>query len=306
VRILVPDSPAFKSLHDSAVDFVPYARDGEIPTRADGVVMLGVPRAHRQKLLALPGLKWALTLTAGVDHITSDLPAGVALFNASDLHADAVAQHAVATLLSAARGLHLARDFQRERTWGRFGVFSGAERAGQGLGTLAGRHVVIWGYGHIGRRLEAYLVPFGARVTGLRSSHSPYDVNSALADADVAVLLLPSTPGTKGIVNADVLSRLKPGAWLANYGRGELVVTDDLVGSLHAGHLGGAILDVTNPEPLPAESPLWEMPNVIITPHVAAATSDIEQRAAAFTADFVRQLVRGDEPPNRVDVSRGY
>lgn len=299
MKILIPDAAPFASLNVPEVEFAAYRRGEELPQDAEGLVLWGLPRAQRQAAFRSPALRWVLTLTAGVDHVAADLPEGVTLYNASRLHDDAVAQHAVASLLAAGRGLHLARDAQRERRWTR-GSWT------DHLWTLADKQVVIWGYGHIGRKLDAMLRPLGATVTGLRSGSSPQDLQAALGAADVLVLLLPATPHTRGLVNAALLSRLKRGAWLANLGRGELVVTADLLEALKAGTLGGAILDVTDPEPLPADSELWGLTNVIITPHVASSTADITERAAEFTADFLRRLTRGEELPNRVNLGKGY
>ncbi|WP_045234187.1 NAD(P)-dependent oxidoreductase, partial [Deinococcus pimensis] len=194
------------------------------------------------------------------------------------------------------RGLHRARDLQRGGRWGRV----------DGLWTLRGRHVVVWGHGHIGKKLEAMLAPLGATVTGLRSRSTTREIDAALASADDVVLLLPDTPDTRGIVNAARLAHVRPGAWLLNLGRGSLVVTDDLVAALKDGTLGGALLDVTDPEPLPPESPLWGMENVVITPHVGSATADVLDRAADFTRGFLGDLAAGRDPGNRVDLTRGY
>ena len=276
MNILIPDAPEFAALGKESfpgMTFAPYRASKELPQDAEGLVLWGLPRDLRGKALHLPSLKWVLTLSAGVEHVIDEVPERVTLYNASRLHDDAVAQHALATLLSVARGLPRARDAQREHRWARL----------PGLWTLENKHVVVWGFGHIGRRLEAMLAPLGARVTGLRSRSSQEEVGSALSEADALVLLLPATDETRGLVNAEVLARLKKGAWLANFGRGSAVVTADLIAALQNGHLGGAILDVTDPEPLPPESPLWSMENVLITPHVASATSDMLARAAAFT-----------------------
>lgn len=299
MRVLMPDFPEFQAIALDGLEKLTYTR-AQLPEEdADGLVLWLLPREKRLAALQKPGLKWVLTLTAGVDHVLPDLPGGVRLYNAHRLHDAAVAQHAAATILAAARGLHRARDAQHGARWARVPTLGP-------LWTLQGREVVIWGYGHIGRILESQLTPFGARVTGLRSATPQAEIEAAVARADVLVLLLPATPQTKGIVNAGVLARMKPGAWLANYGRGELVVTPDLTGALQSGHLGGAILDVTSPEPLPADSPLWSMPNVIITPHIGSTTDDQVARAAQLTQDFLATLMRGEEPPGRVQADKGY
>lgn len=303
MRVLIPAE--FSALSVADVELLPYTADSDFPD-ADGLVTWGFPRFVRERALNLPSLAWALTLTAGVDNVLPDFPPHLRLFNASELHAEAVAQHALGLLLTGARGLHVARDFQRERTWARSGIFSGGGSVGGGLTTLRGKHVVIWGYGTIGRLLDGMLAPLGAQVTGLRSSATPDEIDGALRSADVLVLLVPLTDKTRGLVNADVLGKLKVGAWLANLGRGELVVQDDLVAALEARRVGLALLDVTTPEPLPESSPLWTLPNVVLTPHVAAATNDLTARGMAFARTFLECFSQGLPLDNEVSRDKGY
>ncbi|EYB67940.1 D-isomer specific 2-hydroxyacid dehydrogenase [Deinococcus phoenicis] len=270
---------------------------GHVPEgKADGLVLWLATSQLRGELLNWPGLNWVLTLTAGIDHVAGALPPGVTLYNAHRLHDRAVAVHTAAGMLAAARGLHRFRDQQREGRW----------EPRRDLGTLDGAQVVIWGYGHIGKILEDLLRPFGARVTGIRSRTPDAERDAALAEADWVVLLLPSTPETKGIVNAEVLARLKPGAWLSNQGRGNLIDTGALLAALDSGHLGGAVLDVTDPEPLPEGHPLWHQPDVVITPHVASTTRDLVERGAEYTRKFLEEMQAGREPEGRVAAGQRY
>ncbi|MFC4453189.1 D-2-hydroxyacid dehydrogenase [Deinococcus sonorensis] len=296
MRVLLPDQPPFRALHLPGLE-VAYVSADHLPDGpADGLVLWGLPREARRTLLTRGGLKWVLTLTAGVDHLLPDLPEGVALYNAHTLHDDAVAQHAAALLLSAGRGLSRFRDAQREGHWG----LSGS------LHTLRGREVVIWGYGHIGRLLEGMLQPFGARVSGLTSRSSDEEVRAALGKADDLVLLLPGTPATRHILNAQRLEQLKPGAWVLNLGRGELIDPDALLSAVQAGQVAGAALDVTEPEPLPQDHPLWGLEQVIITPHIASTTDDLPQRGADYATTFLREMQQGGAPEGRVPTGRGY
>jgi phosphoglycerate dehydrogenase-like enzyme len=259
-------------------------------------VLWFLPPVGRRELLNRPGLKWLLTLTAGIDHVVSELPAGVALYNAHSLHDRAVAQHAVALMLAAGRGLHRFRDVQHRAEWQKAGA----------MHTLEGRRVTVWGYGHIGKLLEAMLEPLGASVTGLTSRSTPQDVDAALSQTDDLVLLLPRTPATRHILNAERLALLPAHAWVYNLGRGELIDPEALNAALQAGALGGAALDVTEPEPLPAGSPLWARENVIVTPHVASTTDDLIVRGAAHAATVIQALQAGQQAPGQVDTSRGY
>ncbi|MDV6374354.1 NAD(P)-dependent oxidoreductase [Deinococcus arenicola] len=301
MRVLVPDLPEFHALsgHDEhgvpGAEFAFYSKEQVPQVEAEGVVLWLAGGETREKLMQTPGLKWVLTLTAGIDHIQSHLPGGVALYNANRLHDRAVAVHVATLMLSAMRGLHHFRDAQKEGRWA-----STKTPNDFGLHTLDGQKVVIWGYGHIGQILEGLLKPFGVEVDGIRSGTSELQRDGLLSRADWVVLLLPSTSDTRGIVNAEVLGKLKPGAWLANAGRGNLIVTGDLLDALNSGHLGGAALDVTDPEPLPEGHPLWAQKNVMITPHIASTTVDLVARGAALTRDFLLTLQQGQEPEGRV------
>ncbi|WP_221088282.1 D-2-hydroxyacid dehydrogenase [Deinococcus aquaedulcis] len=307
MRVLVPDVPEFRALaaHDEGsvpgVTFAFYSRT-EVPAGpADGAVVWLVGPEQRRQLLATPGLKWVLTLTAGIEHVQGYLPGGVTLYNASRLHDRAVAVHVLAGMLAASRGLHLFRDAQARHQWASPALPQTAR-----LTTLEGQRVVLWGHGHIGRQLEALLSPHGAHVSGIRSGTSATERAELLAAADWVVLLLPGTEETRGIVNAQTLAALKPGAWLCNVGRGPLIVTDDLVGALQSGHLGGAVLDVTDPEPLPADHVLWTMPNVMLTPHIASTTDDLVARGAELARNFLIDLQQGVEPEGLVETGRLY
>jgi len=296
MRVFMPDLPPFHDLKLDGVTPVFYSRDALPEGGADGFVLWSLHAEGRRELLARPGLTWVLTLTAGIDHVVRELPDGVALYNAHTLHDNAVAQHALGLMLSAGRGLYQFRDAQGHREW---------VRAGH-MHTLDGRRVTVWGYGHIGRLLEGMLAPLGARVTGLTSRHTPQEVDAALAQTDDLVLLLPRTPATHHILNAERLALLGPHTWIYNLGRGDSVEPDALNAALEAGQLAGAALDVTDPEPLPAESPLWQRENVIITPHVASTTDDLTARGAAHAAAVIRSLQAGQEAEGRVETSRGY
>ncbi|WP_291425417.1 NAD(P)-dependent oxidoreductase [Deinococcus sp.] len=307
MRVLVPDLPEFRALSQPGEGQVPgaeldfYSR-GQVPVgEAQGVVLWLANAETRERLLAVSGLKWLLTLTAGIDHVQGHLPPGVTLFNANQLHDQAVAEHVVAGMLGVGRGFYRFRDAQAHHEWA-----SPRLPSESGLRSLRGQKVVIWGYGHIGRLVEQLLVPFGPVIYGLRSKTEPDLAQHRLAEADWVILLLPSTDQTRGIVNAELLGGLKKGVWLSNQGRGDLIVKADLIAALESGRVGGAVLDVTSPEPLPASDPLWSYENVIITPHIASTTTDLVQRGARLTRDFLLDLIQGREPEGKVSADRSY
>lgn len=309
MRVLLPDLKEFHELADTGKHSVPgvkvdfYTKSMVPEGLADGVVMWLASDKIRQQLANKQGLKWALTLTAGIDHVQNILPSQVALYNANRLHDRAVALHVVTGMLSATRNLHRFRDLQHQQDWK---LPEEVIRADSGLETLFGKKVMIWGFGHIGQIVEGLLAPFGPEVLGVRSSTPLNQRDQWLAEADWVVLLLPHTPQTEGIVDDSILRQMKPGAWLSNQGRGTLVKTDHLLEFIQNRHLGGAILDVTDPEPLPVEHPLWKEPNVIITPHIASTTTDMIARGAVLTRDFLLDMQQGREPQGQVGAGRMY
>ena len=167
---------------------------------------------------------------------------------------------------------------------------------------------MILGYGAIGAAVEARLAPFGVeliRVARRRRAgvHPVDELASLLPAGEIVVVLLPLTPATTGLIDADLLARLPPHALLVNAARGGVLDTGALLERLRAGDLSAA-LDVTDPEPLPAEDPLWDAPGVLITPHLAGDTVAAEKRAFALVGEQVRRYVRGEPLANVVQ--HGY
>ena len=247
----------------------------------------------------LDGLRVVQTLSAGVDRIVDRLPAGITLCDASGVHDVGVAEWIVMAILASNRRLPQLFGAQQTATWRHDGL-RGDE--------LHGSKVIILGHGSIGRAVERRLAPFGVDVDrvarGEREGvHGLADLPTLLPSADVLVILLPLTAETRGLVGAEVLSRLKPGALLVNASRGAVVDTTALMAALTDGRIRAA-LDVTDPEPLPDGHPLWSMPGVLITPHVAGDVSGEEDRAWALVADQVGRLARGE--PLRNVVVDGY
>lgn len=220
-----------------------------------------------------PTLRWLQLSSAGADAYAKPgvLPSDVLLTNSVGAYGQAVSEHMAVMVLTIMKKLHRYRDDQQACIWGEHGSVM----------TPAGANVLVLGAGDIGSHFASFMKALGSHVLGIRRTIpsgdiSPFDELHTMADLpdllphmDVVVSFLPSTPQTRGLVNADFLAQMKPGAILANGGRGDLVVTDDLVEALASGRLSGAALDVTDPEPLPADNALWQQPNAFITPHVA-------------------------------------
>ncbi|HEX9032227.1 MAG TPA: 2-hydroxyacid dehydrogenase [Streptosporangiaceae bacterium] len=245
------------------------------------------PRAPAVAALdAMPGLKVVQTLTAGIDVLRPHVPAGAVLCNARGVHDASTAEWVVAAILAALRQFPY---FAAEQAAGRW--------SNRFTGSLAGRTVLIVGYGSIGAAVDQRLAGFDATIVRVARSaregvHPIADLPGLLPQADVVVMLAPVTAATIGMVDAGFLAAMKDGALLVNVARGTLVVTDDLCAELRTGRLHAA-LDVTDPEPLPAGHPLWSMPNALITPHIAATTAVSALAVLGFLRAQVERYLTG-------------
>jgi phosphoglycerate dehydrogenase-like enzyme len=245
----------------------------------------------------MPRLKVVQTLTAGVDWLRPQLPPGVALCNARGAHDASTAEWAVAAMLGALREFPAFSRAQSEGRW-----------AYQGTDQLAGKNVLIVGYGSIGAAVERRLAGFEVTVTRVARRPRPgvaglAELTGVVPAADVVVLLVPATPETAGMADAAFLARMKDGALLVNAARGTVVDTAALTAEVASGRLRAA-LDVTDPEPLPPGHPLWSLSGVFITPHVAASTPVSRQRAAQLVRDQAEAYGRGE--PLRNVISGAY
>jgi phosphoglycerate dehydrogenase-like enzyme len=252
----------------------------------------------RQPLIDLlagpPGrLRVIQTLSAGVDWLVGQVPEHVIVCNAKGAFDGPLAEWVVGAILAMQRGLVLARDAQAKREWA---MFEPDE--------LAGRRVVILGLGSIGTAIAERLAPFGVEVVGVARTARPgvrglADLDHLLDGADILVNMLPLTSETAGMLDARRLALLPDGALLINAGRGRTVETTALARELEAGRLR-AVLDVTDPEPLPADHPLWALPNVRISPHVAGESPAALIRTLEIAGDQVRRFATGEQLINQV------
>jgi D-2-hydroxyacid dehydrogenase (NADP+) len=284
------------------------------PDEADGLVWTDPADPHTlRELLRSSPARWVQLPFAGIE---SFFAAGVideerTWTCAKGIYGHATAEHALALMLLAARRLHV---HVRATTWAsEAGVGSGFGAAERRLATTT---VVLVGTGGIGRALLAMLQPLGPRVIAVNRSGSPLEgaemtvpvseLHRVLGLADLLVLAASSTPETHHLIDEAALASLKPGAWLINVARGALVDTDALVQALQGGRLGGAALDVTDPEPLPDGHPLWELPNAVITPHVANTWDMALPELAALVERNVARFAAGRPLEGLVDPKAGY
>jgi len=242
----------------------------------------------------MPALRVAQTLTAGVDDVRPLVPAGVTLCNARGVHDASTAELAVALVLASLRGLpdHVLA--------GERGEWAHDTRP-----SLADRRVLIVGYGAVGAAVEARLAGFECEVRRVarhaRSEPVPVEPFASLPAllpwAEVVVLTVPMTDETRGLVDAGFLAALPDGALVVNVARGPVVVTDDLVAEVRTGRLLAA-LDVTDPEPLPPDHPLWSCRGVLVSPHVGGDTTAFLPRARRLVEAQLRRYVAGEPLAN--------
>jgi len=268
----------------------------------------------------LRGVKVVQSMMAGVDWITPWLPKDVTLCDGRGIHDISTSEWVLATILSEMKRFPLYRDLQRKHEWaGQASVrddFMREPGAHAGLyrilsEDLSGKTVLIVGYGSIGAAIEWRLAPFGVHI--LRVARTPRntpqvsavsDLHWLLPEADIVVVIVPFTPETHKLFGAHELGLMKRGALLINAARGPVVDTDALIETLVA-HKIRAALDVTDPEPLPPDHPLWSAPNCFITPHIAGSTPEFIHRAFRFGAAQVGRYVAG-EPLENIVTEAGY
>jgi len=281
-----PDSVALMGGLPDGVTADVWTGGEQLPGSADEVEVVvlpfGVPFSRMPVLAKLPRLRLIQLMSAGAERAIPFVPPGVTLCNARGAHDPAVAEWIMAVILAEARQLPRFMAAQQAGTWD-FAVSR----------PLAGQTVLIVGYGSIGAAVEKLLAPFGVTMARVARHARPGvssldDLPALLPRADIVILLVPVTPATTGLADARFLSAMHDDALLVNAARGSIVDTGALLAELGSGRLRAA-LDVTDPEPLPAGHPLWSAPGLLLTPHVAGATTDATQRAMAVVRD---QLAR--------------
>lgn len=250
--------------------------------------------------------RWVATHAAGVDHYPIDLltERGLVLTNGAGVNAPPIAEFAVLCVLSAAKSFpHFLRSSDLHR-W--------PERRPPAQ-ELDGSQALILGYGEIGREIAARLRPFDVQVTAVRRQPSeepgvigPDQWRDRLGSFDWIIVAAALTQQTRHMLGAPEFERLQSSAWVFNVSRGGLIDHSALADALTAGQLGGAYLDVTEPEPLPADHPLWHLPNVVITGHSAGRSPRSQKRYVAILLDNLERYARGEPLHNVVDYAAGY
>ena len=272
------------------------------------VILGNVPAAM---LHGSPALEWLQTNSAGVEaYIQPGVLAGDTLLtNATGAYGLAIAEHMLGMLLELFKKLELYRDAQKSGAW----QSQGAVKA------VYGSTVLVLGMGDIGGEFAARCKALGAKVIGVRRSPRPCpeyadevhlleDLDSLLPQADVAAVTLPGTDATRGLMSRERLAKMKEGAVLLNVGRGFIVDTEALCDALERGHLSGAGVDVTDPEPLPPTHRLWNIPTAVVTPHISGFyhLRETHERIVGIFLENLRHFQAGEPLRNLVDFATGY
>lgn len=284
--------------------------DADLARAADAEVGVGTNQGERVARLlgAAPKLRWYHSIGAGVEDLVGvpQLRDGrVRLTNNSGPYDVPIAEHVLATILAAAKRLHVYRDQQGRAEW-----------RSHPQDEVRDATVVVFGIGSIGAEVARLASGVGMRVIGVRRREgavpgvsrivSPDQLADVVGQADYLVIAAPLTEQTRGAVSREVLARMKRTAWLVNIARGAIVDEAALADALREGRIGGAALDALTVEPLPKESPLWSLPNVVITPHSSNSSPRIRERSVALFRENLRRYQAGEPLLNVVDVRAGY
>ena len=258
-------------------------------------------------LPAMPKLRWVQAMTAGVEHWLAmpDLPQGLTLTCARGTHRESMPENIIGALLYVAKPYAQAVENQKQRKW--------VQKPAQ---PLTGKTLGILGLGAIGQDVARVAALLGLRVIGTRRRPQPMDgvaevfpperTPEVLAQSDFVLLLLPSTPQTDNLIDAAHLAMMKPSAWLFNFGRGQLIVDDDLVAAVKAKKIAGAMLDVYRQEPLPAEHPFWATEGIIVLPHIGGPHPRRDAIVARLFVDNLARFLDGKPLREVVDRAAGY
>lgn len=299
---LLPDTVEIRgfSTLDEALELAPQAEIGWFDEFSDGIYV--------KATAAAVNARWINTVLAGLDALPVSLIAerGQILTNGNGLMPDVVADFAVLGALTLAKRLDKVVRAHDRQQW----------IAGPPPGDLEmlDASALVLGYGAIGREIGQRLAAFGTHVTGVRRTVSdepgiigPDAWRGRLAEFDFVILAAPSTADTRAMIGAEELAAMKPGVRIINIARGDLIDQDALRAALESGQVGSAFLDVTTPEPLPADHPLWQAPNALITMHLSgrSQTTAFQRGARRFLANLQRYLA-GEPLQHVVDFSRGY
>jgi glyoxylate/hydroxypyruvate reductase A len=295
--------PAIQRTAAQAAEWAALLAEAEVLLDVDGPSMADFPAR-------VPQLRWIQSSSSGIGEWVRRLgivESPIVVTNTAGLHSVALAEFVLFAMLYFAKRWPEMVAEQRAHHWERCAI-----------DTLEGKTLGIVGLGNVGRKVAAVVRPFGVRVIGSRRNpaasehdgldavYGPRDLAALLGASDYIVLIVPHTAETVGLVGQAELACMRPGAVLINIARGSVVDEPALIEALRSGHLGGAVLDVVAHEPLSADSPLWDMPNVLITPHSMSTATTENERLTTLFADNLGRYIAGEPLRNVIDKVRGY
>ncbi len=276
----------------------------------DVEISLGWNRNYQEKLLASDHLKWVQSISAGVDTLPLDKFAEkeILVSNGSGIHSESIAEHIMGIILGYSRGLFQAQRAQVAKKWLGSNVH---------YQPLENQKVLIIGTGKIGKMVAKKATGFDMECYGINTSGHPVDgfkqtypleeLSEIVSEMTIVVNILPLTEETKGLFNGELFKKFNRQAVLINVGRGASLKTDELVVALKEGRLAFAALDVFEEEPLPYDSPLWEMDNVLLTSHIAGLTPDFQNKLMKIFLDNLQSYMTNHElKVNQVELNKGY
>jgi phosphoglycerate dehydrogenase-like enzyme len=309
------------------VDRPTRTREELLEAAGDGCDILFGLRAPDELVRQSPQLKWVQLISAGAEHILKGLIAErieVAVTTASGIHSTPIAEYTIGSMLAFAHCLHVTMRNQLRHQWERGSFMEDAD-------SLRGKTLGVIGYGSIGRETGRIGAALGMKVLALKrnpADHTdpgwnppevgdpegripvrwfgPDGCAALLSESDYVTVTLPLTPQTRGFVGAREIAAMRPHAYIVNIGRGSVIDQNALIAALREKRIAGAGLDVFEREPLEAESPLWAMDNVILTPHVSGAQRGYNTYACTLFADNLRRFVAGQPLYNLIDRALGY
>lgn len=303
LRAIAPDATIIHAAEDGTLD-------GDA-SDADAMLRWWLAKdAFSRVLNAAPMLRWVHTISAGVDQVLTDeiIQRPVILTNSAGAHGIAISEFVLAMIIAHAKRLRELAALTPENAW--------SHGRDLHLGELAGATLLVLGLGNIGREVAKRAAAFGMRVVGSRRHPASLDGVAAvvgedawrdlLPEADYIAICAPLTPATRGMLDRAAFAHMKPNVYIINIARGQIIDTEALLAALHAGTIGGAALDALPEEPLPPEHPLWQAPNVWITPHISWSSPHTNERAISYFYENVRRFVVGEPLLNVVDKQAGY
>lgn len=289
-----------------AVDTLPRKEkpSAEQLARTEAMMAGAVPAGL---LPAMPRLRWAQAMSAGVDNWLAlpDLPPGLTLTCARGTHTESMPENIIGALFHVAKPYAQAAENQKQSRW----VHTVAQ-------PLTGKTLGILGLGVIGQEVARIAVALGMHVIGTKRRPTrvpnvaevlpPEATDEVLAQSDLVLLLLPATPETENFIDAKRLAKMKPSAWLLNFGRGQIVNDADLMAATKEKRIAGALLDVFRQEPLPADHPFWQAEGIVVLPHIGGPHPQRDRFVARLFVENLRRFVEGEPLKEVVDRAAGY